>query len=81
MEQVQSPYIVKLYYAFQTDMKLYLIIDFLNGGELFTYLRNEHRFAEARVKIYAAELVEALSYLHTRGVIYRDLKPENVLLD
>ena len=57
------------------------MIDFLNGGELFTYLRAEHRFPEQRVRIYAAELIEALSYLHTRGVLYRDLKPENVLLD
>lgn len=72
---------MKLYFAFQTESKLYLVIDFLNGGELFTYLRNEHRFNENRVKIYGAELVEALSYLHTRGVLYRDLKPENVLLD
>lgn len=55
---------MQLYYAFQTETKLYLVIDFLNGGELFTYLRKEHRFAEERVKVYAAELVEALSYLH-----------------
>lgn len=81
LEQVQSPYIVKLYYAFQTDTKLYFVIDFLNGGELFTYLRQEHTFTEERAKIYAAELVEALSYLHRHGVLYRDLKPENVLLD
>ena len=57
-----------------------MVIDFLNGGELFTYLRAEQRFPEQRVKIYAAELVEALSYLHTRGVLYRDLKPENLLV-
>ena len=72
---------MKLYYAFQTETKLYLVIDFLNGGELFTYLRQEYRFTEERAKIYAAELVEALSYLHKHGVLYRDLKPENVLLD
>ena len=60
---------------------MYLVIDFLNGGELFTYLRQENRFPESRVKVYAAEIIEALSYLHTRGVLYRDLKPENVILD
>jgi len=72
---------VKLHYAFQTESKLYFVIDFLNGGELFTYLRSEYRFSEEKTKIYAAELVEALSYLHKHGVLYRDLKPENVLLD
>lgn len=78
---MENPYIVKLHYAFQTEAKLYLVIDFLNGGELFTYLKNENYFSEQRAKIYAAELVEALSYLHKNGVVYRDLKPENVLLD
>ena len=81
LEKVDNPYIVKLHYAFQTEAKLYLVIDFLNGGELFTYLKDENYFAEQRAKIYAAELVEALSYLHKNGVVYRDLKPENVLFD
>lgn len=57
------------------------MIDFLNGGELFTYLKKERKFSEHRARIYAAELIEALAYLHRLGVIYRDLKPENVLLD
>ena len=55
--------------------------DFLNGGELFFHLCNEIRFSEARAKFYAAEMVLALSHLHSQGIIYRDLKPENVLLD
>ena len=59
---------------------MYFIIDFCNGGELFTYLKNERIFSEHRTRIYAAELVEALAYLHKNGVIYRDLKPENILL-
>jgi len=47
---------------------------------LFTYLRSELKFSEEKTRIYAAELVEALSYLHKHGVLYRDLKPENVLI-
>ena len=54
-----------MHYAFQTETKLYFIIDFMNGGELFTYLKREKRFEEKRVKIYAAELIEAISYLHS----------------
>ena len=76
-----NPYIVNLHYAFQTDTKLYLVMDFVNGGELFTYLNREKKFKLDRVKQYAAELVDAISYLHNNGVLYRDLKPENVLLD
>ena len=60
---------------------LYFIIDFLNGGELFTYLRKETRFNEQRSRIYAAEIINAIGCLHKNGIIYRDLKPENVLLD
>ena len=70
-----------LHYAFQTETKLYFIIDFLNGGELFTYLRSDKKFTERRAKIYAAEMIDALGNLHSNGVLYRDLKPENVLLD
>jgi serine/threonine protein kinase len=72
---------VGLHYAFQTETKLYFILDFINGGELFTYLRKEQRFPEQRVRVYAAELIEALAYLHKNDIVYRDLKPENVLLD
>jgi serine/threonine protein kinase len=70
-----------LHYAFQTDAKLYFCMDFCNGGELFTHLRKEYKFSEHRACFYAAQLASALSTLHARGVIYRDLKPENVLLD
>ena len=72
---------MKLHYAFQNSEKLYFVIDFLNGGELFWHLRREQRFSEERSKFYAAEILIALECLHSNGVIYRDLKPENVLLD
>ena len=81
LERIKSPFIVDLHFAFQTEDKLYLIMDFMNGGELFTHLRKDKTFSENRAKIYAAEILLALEAMHSAGVIYRDLKPENVLMD
>uniref|UniRef100_A0A8C2YYX7 non-specific serine/threonine protein kinase n=1 Tax=Cyclopterus lumpus TaxID=8103 RepID=A0A8C2YYX7_CYCLU len=67
--------------AFQTEGKLYLILDFLRGGDLFSRLSKEVMFTEEDVKFYLAELALALDHLHSLGIIYRDLKPENILLD
>uniref|UniRef100_A0A4W3I6S2 non-specific serine/threonine protein kinase n=1 Tax=Callorhinchus milii TaxID=7868 RepID=A0A4W3I6S2_CALMI len=83
--EVDHPFIVKLHYAFQTEGKLYLLLDFLRGGDLFTRLSKETSmevmFTEEDVKYYLAELALALDHLHSLGIIYRDLKPENILLD
>ncbi|XP_063703972.1 ribosomal protein S6 kinase 2 beta-like [Culicoides brevitarsis] len=81
LADVGHNFIVKLHYAFQTPGKLYLILDFLRGGDLFTRLSKEIMFTEEDVKFYLAELALALNHLHSLGVIYRDLKPENILLD
>ena len=62
--------------AFQTEGKLYLVLEFLRGGDLFTRLSKEVMFTEDDVKFYLAELALALDHLHTVGIIYRDLKPE-----
>jgi len=72
---------MKLHYSFQTPDKLYLVMDFINGGELFYHLQSERRFSPERSRFYAAEIVLGLEHLHKNGIIYRDLKPENLLLD
>ncbi|XP_018786450.1 PREDICTED: chromosomal serine/threonine-protein kinase JIL-1 [Bactrocera latifrons] len=77
----QSPFLVGMHYAFQTDSKLYLILDYVSGGELFTHLYTAEHFSVATVRIYIAEVVLALEHLHKLGIIYRDIKLENILLD
>ncbi len=78
----RHPFVVKLFYAFQDQEKLYLILEYGLGGELFTHLSTEKMFQEPTAAFYMAEMVLALSHLHdTLGVVYRDLKPENCLLD
>ncbi|KAG8525847.1 uncharacterized protein KY384_000607 [Bacidia gigantensis] len=78
----RHPFVVKLYYAFQDHEKLYLILEYAQGGELFERMRNEHMFPEGTAAFYMGEMVLALEHLHKNlGVVYRDLKPENCLLD
>ncbi|KAL8873837.1 MAG: hypothetical protein Q9174_000743 [Haloplaca sp. 1 TL-2023] len=83
LESISShPYVVKLFYAFQDQEKLYLILEYAQGGELFTRMLTEGMFPEQTAAFYMAEMVLALDHLHnTVGVVYRDLKPENCLLD
>jgi serine/threonine protein kinase len=80
LSKIDHPFIVKLAFAFQTKSKVYMLMDFINGGELFFHLRREKKFDEIRAKFYIAEIVLALDHLHKLGIIYRDLKPENVLI-
>uniref|UniRef100_A0AAY3ZZV6 Ribosomal protein S6 kinase n=1 Tax=Denticeps clupeoides TaxID=299321 RepID=A0AAY3ZZV6_9TELE len=77
----QSPFLVTLHYAFQTETKLHLILDYVNGGELFTHLVQRVRFKEQVVALYSGEIALALEHLHQLGIVYRDLKLENILLD
>ncbi|XP_070573266.1 ribosomal protein S6 kinase beta-1-like [Ptychodera flava] len=81
LEAVKHPFIVDLFYAFQTGEKLYLILEYLSGGELFMHLEREGIFLEDVACFYLSEIVLALEHLHEQGIIYRDLKPENIMLD
>jgi len=79
---VDHPFIVSLYYCFQTKNRLYFIMEYCGGGEFFRMLQRQPQkcLTEDATRFYASEVVLALEYLHTCGFIYRDLKPENILL-
>lgn len=80
LEEMDHPFLVSLRYAFQSGTKLYMVFDFFNGGELYHYL-SKGKFSEERARFYAAEIAMGIAHLHENGIIYRDLKPENLLLD
>jgi len=77
---VDNPFIIKLHHHFQDEDKVYLAFDYHNGGELFFHLQKQKRFDEETVKFFAAELFHGLQYLHSEGILYRDIKPENIIL-
>jgi len=81
MGQVRHPFVVALHFAFQTKDKLYFVLDYCPGGELFFHLTRMKRLPEHMARFYCAEMTLALEHLHAHSVIYRDLKPENILLD
>ena len=81
LSHVNHPFLVSLQYAFQTNEKIYFVMEFMKGGELFQHLRRVRQFSEEQAKHITACLVLALGHLHNKDYIYRDLKPENVLLD
>ncbi|KAI8372862.1 kinase-like domain-containing protein [Radiomyces spectabilis] len=78
---VQCPFIVNLWGTFQDSQNLFMVMDYVAGGELFSVLRKCKRFTEDAARFYAGEVLLALAYLHSHDIIYRDLKPENILLD
>ncbi|CAL5869819.1 uncharacterized protein PFLUO_LOCUS4049 [Penicillium psychrofluorescens] len=81
LNRVRHPFLVTLWGTWQDSRNLYMVMDFVEGGELFSLLRKSQRFPNPVAKFYAAEVTLALDYLHQHQIIYRDLKPENLLLD
>jgi serine/threonine protein kinase len=81
LKQIRHPFLTRMHYAFQSEGKLYMVLNYLPGGELFNRLKREGRFSVERVRLYAAEIALGLGHLHGLDMIYRDLKPENILLD
>eukprot|EP01135_Chromosphaera_perkinsii_P004517 Nk52_evm11s287 gene=Nk52_evmTU11s287 len=80
--EIDSPFIISCMGSFQDAANLYLVMEYVNGGELFTHLREVHTFGPDKARFYAAQVVLALEYMHEeKGMVYRDLKPENILLD
>lgn len=80
-EMGQHPFLMRLRYAFQSKIKLYFVLDYYPGGELFFHLKKVKYFKERTARIYTAEIAMALGHLHKHNIVYRDLKPENILLD
>lgn len=81
LEHVNHPFLVNLQYCFTTTDKIYFVMSFMRGGELFFHLKEAKRFPEDRARFYAACIALGIGHLHASDIIYRDLKPENILMD
>ena len=79
--EMSHPFILNMHYAFQTEHNLYLILDYVNGGDLFQHLSKKGYMSEKAARYYGAQVVLALEYVHSQNIVYRDLKPENLLID
>ncbi|KAI6152172.1 RIM15, signal transduction response regulator [Pisolithus tinctorius] len=81
MKQAESPFVAKLYFTFQSKDNLYLVMEYLNGGDCAALIKSLGSLPEEWTRQYIAEVVLGLEYLHQRGIVHRDLKPDNLLID
>ena len=81
LETVRNPFVVNLEFCFASPSYIFFVMDFKQGGELYHHLRKKTRFSEKIAKFYGAQILLGLEYLHSRNIMYRDMKPENILLD
>ena len=81
MVKINCPFIVNIKSAFQDEKYLYIVSDFMQGGDMYYHMHEAHKLDFERTQFYIAEIVLAIEYLHNNNMVYRDLKPENILLD
>nr|ACP43277.1 protein kinase Y-linked [Gorilla gorilla] len=81
LKEVSHPFLIRLFWTWHDERFLYMLMEYVPGGKLFSYLRNRGRFSSTTGLFYSAEIICAIEYLHSKEIIYRDLKPENILLD
>jgi serum/glucocorticoid-regulated kinase 2 len=81
LEKLNNEFLVGLVFCFQTNERIFFVLPFMRGGELFQHLRKARIFDENKTRFYAAQIALALEHLHKNGIVYRDLKPENILMD
>ena len=81
LEQLEYTFLIKLHWAFQSNNELFFVLDLCTGGELFFHLNEQRRFSEKLAKFYICEILLGFKYLHARDIVFRDIKPENILVD